>query len=139
MTGFIRGLFKRNSDRPEQTYYLDEDNAKTLGDVDYMRRSSTIRRTFPKNVAESSAVISSMEKKKDFKSPLTRSALNEVVEDRNDQAVSFSSFQPQMPNRSFGAQRSSYSTSPYSLEPDRRRPDSKMDEFRKMAREMKKK
>ncbi|MGC9502903.1 hypothetical protein [Baaleninema sp.] len=58
MTGFIRGLFGRKKEQPEQqtvksegssqAYFLNQDDAKTLGDIDYMRKSRQIRRTFPK-------------------------------------------------------------------------------------------
>ncbi|MGL5082705.1 MAG: hypothetical protein ACRC8A_14560 [Microcoleaceae cyanobacterium] len=139
MTGFIRGLFKRNNDRPEQSFYLDSDNAKSYGDIDYMRRASTVKKTFPKAAGEDMpkpAPISSMEKMKNFSSPLTNSAANSSSSTNSSAApvASFSGFQAQMPSRSFGNPQRSL----YSLESERRRPDSKMNEFRKMAREMKK-
>lgn len=77
MTGFIRGLFGRKPKKAQNTikaqqsgqaYFLDDDSAKTLGDIDYMRKSKQIRRTFPKvdesfNVAGSERVrqVSAME------------------------------------------------------------------------------
>jgi hypothetical protein len=54
MTGFIRGLFGgKNSDQPEQpkgAYFLDDDAAKSMGDVEYMRSIKATRRTFPVTV-----------------------------------------------------------------------------------------
>lgn len=64
MTGFIRGIFgSKNNDKekpepkpqpaPRQpqnntAYFLDADDAKSYGNLSYMRESKTIRRTFPK-------------------------------------------------------------------------------------------
>jgi len=64
MTGFIRGLFaRRNGDagKPVGDYYLDADSAKTLGDVEYMRKRKKIRHTFPTG-AEVVEEISSVDK-----------------------------------------------------------------------------
>ena len=53
MTGFIRGLFGQKNTQPSvpqprQTgaYFLDEDEAKTFGDIEYMRSSKVVKRTF---------------------------------------------------------------------------------------------
>ncbi|RZM79001.1 hypothetical protein [Leptolyngbya iicbica] len=53
MTGFIRGLFGRKNSQsaaaqPKQTgaFFLSEDDAKTFGDIDYMRSSKVVKRTF---------------------------------------------------------------------------------------------
>ncbi|MEO0541335.1 MAG: hypothetical protein AAFZ80_10795 [Cyanobacteria bacterium P01_A01_bin.105] len=50
MTGFIRGLFggNNNPDQPKEAYFLSEDDAKSFGDIDYMRTSKTVKRTFAK-------------------------------------------------------------------------------------------
>jgi hypothetical protein len=70
MTGFIRGLLggkkSKNpgeADRPvgQQptieraggAFYLDPDDAKSYGDIDYMRSSKTVRRTYAKKAGES--------------------------------------------------------------------------------------
>lgn len=59
MTGFIRGFFGKKKDeslddqlkavpqKEEKTYFLNPDDAKTFGDIDYMRTAKTIKRTFP--------------------------------------------------------------------------------------------
>lgn len=70
MTGFIRGLFggkaknPGEADRPAKAqpqptiesaggaYYLDPDDAKSFGNIDYMRSSKTVRRTFAKKRGE---------------------------------------------------------------------------------------
>ena len=47
------GLFDRfrkkpgDSDEGDKSFFLDADKSSSLGDVDFMRRSNTIRRTFP--------------------------------------------------------------------------------------------
>ncbi|MEL0339245.1 MAG: hypothetical protein VXA52_03685 [Synechococcus sp.] len=50
------GLFDRfrqkpgESDDGDKSFFLDADKSSSLGDVDFMRRSNTIRRTFPGTV-----------------------------------------------------------------------------------------
>ena len=50
------GLFDRfrqkpgESDEGDKSFFLDADKSSSLGDVDFMRRSNTIRRTFPGTV-----------------------------------------------------------------------------------------
>ena len=46
------GLFgkkdkKDDSDNKESAYFLDQDSAKTFGDIDYMRTPKAVRKTFP--------------------------------------------------------------------------------------------
>ena len=46
------GLFgkkdkKDGSDNKESAYFLDQDSAKTFGDIDYMRTPKAVRKTFP--------------------------------------------------------------------------------------------
>jgi hypothetical protein len=92
MTGFIRGLFSRNNKQPrapkppKQTgaFFLSEDDAKTFGDIDYMRSSKVVKRTFARKKGqteelESVRQISAMEKRNidgnTFTSPLTQSQM----------------------------------------------------------------
>lgn len=54
MTGFIRGLFGKKEKAPEEpkgAFFLDDDTAKSMGNLDYMRKPSKVRRTFPKSVS----------------------------------------------------------------------------------------
>ena len=50
------GLFDRFRRKPgeseggDKSFYLDADKSSSLGDVDFMRRSNTIRHTFPGTV-----------------------------------------------------------------------------------------
>lgn len=41
---------KSEAGKKEESFFLDPDSSGTLGNVDYMRRPNTIRRTFPGNV-----------------------------------------------------------------------------------------
>ncbi|MGF1497360.1 MAG: hypothetical protein ACFB8W_11115 [Elainellaceae cyanobacterium] len=58
MTGFIRGLFgtrkkaeqfdEEAQPKKQGAYFLTPDDAKTFGDIDYMRTAKQVKRTFPK-------------------------------------------------------------------------------------------
>jgi hypothetical protein len=83
MAGFLSGFFGsrqqsvEKAEKPEvkkevkvvqakpdnsQAYFLDADQAKTMGDIDYMRTAKTVKRTFPKTVSqpEEQALIQSV-------------------------------------------------------------------------------
>jgi hypothetical protein len=78
MTGFIRGLFKKKSETVEGQevkprnksgeYFLDQDAAKTYGDIDYMRTARSVKKSFPRiggsqgEIVEVEEVLSSLEK-----------------------------------------------------------------------------
>jgi hypothetical protein len=135
--GFIKGLFSFRSRRnigevpqPRDAFYLADDDAKTFGDIDYMRSSKKTRRTFPKQVVgednEFFNEVSSTKKsdRKDqptFSSPFNTTPLN------GSQSASKSS------------EPSSSSASNSSNSAERRRADPNMDAFRNMARDIKKK
>lgn len=47
MAGFLSRLFGRgNSSSSGESFFLNEDDAKTFGDIDYMRSSKVVKRTF---------------------------------------------------------------------------------------------
>lgn len=120
MTGFIRGLFgggKKNDLPPvpedKTAYYLDADDAKSFGNIEYMRTSKTVRRTFARKKGvqvelESIKQVSALEAKR----------LGEI---KAAEAAQANSFAPK-PEAS----------------PSRRQGDSSMDMFRNMAKDMKK-
>ncbi len=135
MTGFIRGLFggkaknPGESDRPvraqpqptieraSDSFYLDPDDAKTFGNIDYMRTSKTIRRTFAKKRGEtgekeSIRKVSATEAMKTEQETLVKKKLNEP------------SFQSMAKTE----------TSNFS----RAKTDTNLDMFRQMAKDMKK-
>lgn len=139
MTGFIRGLFsKRQPDEatnpkpekvkpekvkpvPQRTqqnstaYFLDADNASSMGNIDYMRTVKNIKRTYAKGVSgvvpDLNTEVSSMTAKKQKK----------IAE-----------------ASAFGATQSNTtaSTPTPSQVRDRRRADSSMDTFRNMAKDI---
>jgi hypothetical protein len=137
MTGFIRGLFggkaknPGESDRPakaqpqptiqraEGFYYLDPDDAKSFGNIEYMRSAKTVRRTFAKKRGETG-------EKESIKqvSALQAMKLQENGLPQSQTAAAESSFQPTVTrsNPSF----------------DRRKTDTNLDMFRQMAKDMKK-
>jgi hypothetical protein len=133
MAGFF-GLFKSKTkyvDEPEpastsqaeatentEAFFLKPDDAKTLGNIDFMRQPKRIRRTFPKTRSNQSTElvqdISSIDK-------ASNSGSRGTIADFK------ATSQPQQP-------------APTTTEsPKRRRSDSSMDMFRNMARELKKK
>jgi hypothetical protein len=123
MTGFIKGLFRRNQDVSDKkgAYYLEPDDAKTFGDIDYMRSSKTVKRTFAKGdprVRQISAL-------KD----------EEMKESPNGTSSSTSSSNSTFTPSSFGTP--SFKPKQDDQAP-RRAPDSNMDMFRNMAKEIRK-
>ncbi|MEM8778984.1 MAG: hypothetical protein AAGF26_08950 [Cyanobacteria bacterium P01_G01_bin.49] len=105
------------SSQPEkkEAFFLETDDAKSLGDAEFMRKSHTIKRTFPKRPGGKGGAIiqdiSSMEKKK--------SGDNRVVSPKTNSATS--PVQPTQP-----------------MSQKRRQGDDGMDMFRQMARNIKK-
>ena len=71
MTGFIKGLFgKKDDNEPKEAFFLDADSASSLGNVDFMRKSKTVKRSYPKAVGkinliegETEKSVSSMQKR----------------------------------------------------------------------------
>jgi hypothetical protein len=133
VTGFIRGIFrskpkadtepqeakpakpqpqpkaKRQPKAKAEAYYLDADDAKTYGDIDFMRKATQTRRTFPKNkFGDDNAfvqAVSSIEKLVD-EGKITQAEAEAAIKDAEVEA--------------------------------RRRSDSSMDMFRNMARDIRK-
>lgn len=125
MTGFIRGLFggKRNNpgEDPDRqadgSFYLDPDDAKTYGNIDYMRTAKTVKRTFARKRGqteelESVRQISAMD-----------SASLEEQQKRAEQPTSEVVSNGRVENET---------------KFKRRTADSNLDMFRNMARDMKK-
>lgn len=139
MTGFIRGLFGGKSKNPGESdrpvrqqsaaqqptikqvggaYFLNEDDAKSYGNIEYMRSTKTVRRTFAKKLGEteekeSIRQISAMEARR----------LEEKGMAVQKVAQSETSFKP-------AAKQNTSS--------DRSKVDTNLDMFRKMAKDIKK-
>lgn len=124
MTGFIRGLFGGNKQprapkppQPGKAFFLDPDDAKTFGDIDYMRSSKVIKRTFAK----------SKSMKEELESVRAVSAMSKVDVEENGTPK---------PQGSATFESSAPSAAP---KVERRTADTSMDMFRNMARDIKKK
>ena len=130
MVGFIKGLFggKKSEGneivesqkvvKPKEgnAFFLDADQAKTLGDIEYMRTAKTVKRTFPKTKgsgeeAASTRQISSME------AGAVVERMSPVMEQSAPKA------EPVQPKEDASQ--------------ERRRTDTSMDMFRNMARDIK--
>jgi hypothetical protein len=137
VTGFIRGLFGAKSKgdaeevvQPKEAFYLPDDDAKTFGNIEYMRSSKRTRRTFPKQaVGEDNEHFNEVSSTKKVK-PSEKSAFSSSPFNTAPLADSNGSAKPPEPSSS-GASESSNSSV-------RRRADSSMDMFRNMARDIKK-
>jgi hypothetical protein len=112
------GLFgkkdkKEDSENTESAYFLDEDSAKTFGNIDYMRTPKAVRKTFPTingvKGADITEVISATEKTEG-------STVSNTT--NSSESVSPSTFEPKKLNT---------------------RVDSSMDIFLNMAKDIKKK
>jgi hypothetical protein len=115
------GLFgkkdqKEESENPEKTessYFLDQDSAKTLGDIDYMRTPKAVRRTFPTvngvKGADITSAFTATEKVEDSKIE---------TKNKSSEPIAESTFEPKKLNT---------------------RVDSSMDMFLNMAKDIKKK
>jgi len=137
MTGFIRGLFGRKdkqsaSTQPQQkgAFFLSEDEAKTFGDIDYMRSNKVVRRTFAKKKGqaeemESVRQISAMDMQSLDEKGLPNQTSNGTSASTNGSS-STSSFQPSASSNESEFQRRSAKT------------DTSMDMFRNMAKDIKK-
>ena len=131
MIGFIKGLFNSGEKsketvvqqsasipaRQSEAFFLDDDAAKSLGDIDYMRTAKSVRRTFPKamnNQAESERTV-------------TVSAMLKQNPNMNGQTIAAEPV-------------NSSQAAPAKVDQaeERRRTDTSMDMFRSMARQIKK-
>ena len=130
MTGFIRRLIgSRQAENssgsnatPKNTgaYYLNPDDAKTFGDIDYMRTSKTVKRTFPKGGPRVRSVSSDQDVDANAVSQSTASSSTNQT------------FRPAAPLKDTTAPKVDSSS-------DRRAPDNSMDMFRNMAKDIRKK
>jgi hypothetical protein len=124
MTGFIRGLFggkgkQRQAPAPEEkgAFYLSSDDAKSYGNIEYMRSAKTVKRTF----ARKKGITEELESVKQV------SALGSVRLNEYGVPVSGTSAEVITEARIESAPKV-----------QRRQSDSNMDMFRNMAKDMKK-
>ncbi len=138
MTGFIRGLFSGKAKNPGEAdrpvrqpapqqptikqvggaYFLSDDDAKSYGNIEYMRSSKTVRRTFARKRGEtvekeSIRQISALEAKR-----------------LQEQGLSVEKIAPSEVSIQPAVKKDASS--------ERRKVDTNLDMFRKMAKDMKK-
>jgi len=139
MVGFIKNIFggksddnNENKEKPkrerQKSFFLDPDEAKTYGDIDYMRQSRTVKRSFPKSVGnpeggEQVEEVSSLKKKSlsKRKNPQTQSQQSSQSSEQTTQEEKM------------------YSAKDDPQIQERRQSDSSLDRFRNMARDINKK
>ncbi len=119
------GWFKSRNNNNQGAYFLEPDDAKTYGDIDYMRKSKTVRRTFPKTLgnnkgAEFIQEVSSMKAAKKNGLQQNSSSISTQSSSQSESFTSESSFQPSEVDK-------------------RRSTDTNMDMFRNMAKGIKRK
>ena len=156
MVGFIKGLFgakqtaeTESTPPPEaapkqpkpprpQAFYLDSGDARTLGDLDYMKAAREIKRSFPKTlngeVPGSTSLVSSMQR--------SLAQKGQTIEPKSIQAGLVSSqqatFAPQTTPVSGWTAPKSDSVPKVKDPKERRRNDTNLDMFRTMARDIQK-
>lgn len=113
MAGFF-GLFGK---KDKEDYFLEQDDAQTFGNAEFMRREQSVKKTFPKMGGGKAVTPPKITPKSSFDTPKSSAASN----------GSFST-----PSSNNNGQTSSSSPS------ERRKADSNMDMFRDMAKNMKK-
>ncbi|WP_204141634.1 hypothetical protein [Halomicronema sp. CCY15110] len=129
MTGFIRGLFSRKNSKPsapqpKQTgaFFLSEDDAKTFGDIDYMRSSKVVKRTFARKKGQ-----------EELESVRQISAMG--MRELDEQGLPAQSSSSSTSASSFDAAKSTASSD---FQRRTAKTDTSMDMFRDMAKDMKK-
>ncbi|MEM1254825.1 MAG: hypothetical protein AAGI69_20505 [Cyanobacteria bacterium P01_H01_bin.21] len=131
MAGFF-GLFggKDKAPQSKEAFFLSEDEAKTFGNIDYMRKEVVIRRTFAKKKGQAEE----MESVKSISSSTSKS----VGETAKAPTASFTStFSTPAPKPAAPAASSEAPAPAPASEPvARRTPDNSMDMFRNMAKKI---
>lgn len=145
MAGFLKGLFggkdkdetSAQSDVPStngngKAYYLEMDDARTYGNLDYMRTAKKVRRTFPKTVnneeIELEREISSMN--------MSAPDLGTQVPKVSLGSIASSAASTESSNSLNGATNGSVPSNGNVSE--RRKSDSSLDMFRSMAKDIRK-
>ncbi len=120
--GSVRNIAVSNGSagNPEE-FFLDSDEAKSLGDIDYMRTTKTIKRTYAKYKSVDQGGMSTIKQV---------SATEETIAPAEKTVQQTSTFsEPTSTSSSFNASNGSIS---------RASTDTSMDMFRKMAKQVKK-
>lgn len=109
-------LFRKKNNQPQDSYFLNPDEAKTFGDIDYMRKSKTVKRTFAKSVSGGGGELVK-----------EVSSMKMIKKDADKASANNSQFSTNTPESSFTPNTQQL-----------RNTDTSMDAFRKMAKQIKK-
>ena len=143
--GLFEAIFGKGAPKddtaPKQAYYLNDDDAKSFGNIEYMRSNKTVRRTFAKKKGqtehmESVRQISAMKKVNLDGSPVKGQASYGVSETNNN-APSYSSAPTPSFNSAPAAPAKPADSTPAPT-PRRKPASNDMDMFRDMAKKIKK-
>ncbi|MEO1134044.1 MAG: hypothetical protein AAFX40_15240 [Cyanobacteria bacterium J06639_1] len=137
MVGFIKRLFSGGNKSSGGAFYLDPDDAKTFGNIDYMRAERTVKRTFAK--------MGDAEEGGELTLRVSSAKSEEVSEapsaPRTGATPSFQSFNPTSTS-STSSESKSAGSSESTFKPQSSSPNSSsgssMDMFRNMAKDIKK-
>jgi len=120
MTGFITKLFgKKNNNQSQEDFFLDRDSASSLGNVDYMRKSKTVKRSYPKAAGkindiagETEKSVSSMRKRENVNVAENKTAENKTAENKTTASPSSS-----IPSKSTSSSTKSSTSTPTPVKP----------------------
>lgn len=141
--GLFEAIFGKGASKddttPKQAYYLNDDDAKSFGNIEYMRTNKTIRRTFAKKKGqtehmESIRQVSSTKKINVDGSPVKGQA-SYGLSDSNNNSPSYSSA-PTPSFESKPATSNAATPEPPSSSARRKPSSSDMDMFRDMAKKI---
>ena len=123
MIAIIKTLFGGGKSKKDNgpAYFLDNDSAKSLGDIDYMRTPKSVKKSYAQAVGKLNVLSGEVEE--------SISAMEKKQVGRNGSMTSNTS------STSFNQSSTFQNTST----PSRRSSNSSMDSFRNMARNMRKK
>ncbi len=138
MTGFIRGLFGNKDDnQPKEAFFLDADSASSLGDVDFMRKSKTVKRSYPKAVGKINLIEGETEK------AVSSMQMKETVGETKASSYSSYTSSTSTPTTSAPSTSTSSSTQPFTpptpVQPRTISNSNDGLDFKSMARDIKKK
>ncbi|WP_052055419.1 hypothetical protein [Myxosarcina sp. GI1] len=132
---------------PKNDFFLSPDDSQSMGDIEFMRKSKKVRKTFPKNASNQGA----FEVVTDTASIKNKNSNTGNEQDQSsNRAFGSSNFSSQgqpgatggsvvtQTSGNFKPQSSFTNASSNKSSKQRRRSDSSMDMFRNMARDMKK-
>ena len=115
MTGFITKLFgKKNNNQSQEDFFLDRDSASSLGNVDYMRKSKTVKRSYPKAAGKINDIAGETEKS--VSSMRKRENVN-VAENKTAENKTTASPSSSIPSKSTSSSTKSSTSTPTPVKP----------------------